>query len=160
MLLYHGSDVVVKHPVLLPERRALDFGPGFYLTSSKSQAEKWAKIVKLRRKSSSAVLNTYEFIDSEIGKLNVLKFESANAEWLEFVCSNRRRGGAYENYDLVIGPVANDSTLPVIDDYMDGVYTAEEAVKRLLPQNLTDQYSFLTEEALSFLAFTGKEEIL
>ena len=150
----------MEHPVLLPERRALDFGPGFYLTSSKSQAEKWAKIVKLRRKSNSAILNTYEFIDSKINKLHVLKFDTADAEWLEFVCSNRECGGAYENYDLVIGPVANDSTLPVIDDYMDGVYSAEEAVKRLLPQNLTDQYSFLTEEALSLLTFVGKEEIL
>lgn len=160
MLLYHGSDVVVDHPALLLERRALDFGPGFYVTSSKPQAAKWAKIVKLRRKSNSAILNTYEFVDSKINKLEVLKFETADAEWLEFVCSNRRRGGAYENYDLVIGPVANDSTLPVIDDYMDGVYTAEEAVKRLLPQNLTDQYSFLTEEALLLLTFVRKEEIL
>lgn len=64
-----------------------------------------------------------------------------------------------KSYDLVIGPVANDSTLPVIDDYMDGVYTKEEAVKRLLPQNLTDQYAFLTNEALRTLTFEGSERL-
>lgn len=62
-------------------------------------------------------------------------------------------------YDLVIGPVANDSTLPVINDYIDGIYTKEEAVKRLLPQNLTDQYAFLTEHALKYLKFEGSQVI-
>lgn len=61
------------------------------------------------------------------------------------------------SYDLVIGPVANDATLPVIDDYMDGRYTKEEAVGRLLPQKPTDQYAFLTAKALSMLEFKGSE---
>ncbi|MDL2250672.1 DUF3990 domain-containing protein, partial [Lachnospiraceae bacterium OttesenSCG-928-J05] len=56
-------------------------------------------------------------------------------------------------------PVANDSTLPVIDDYMSGIYTKEEAVKRLLPQNLTDQYAFLTERAIRILIFERSEMI-
>lgn len=55
-------------------------------------------------------------------------------------------------------PVANYSTLPVIDDYMDGKYDKEEAVKRLLPQKLTDQYAFLTEKAIHFLVFEGSEK--
>lgn len=64
-----------------------------------------------------------------------------------------------ENYDLIIGPVANDSTLPVINDYMDGRYTKEEAVNHLLPQNLKDQFAFLTEKALKVLKFTGAREL-
>lgn len=55
--------------------------------------------------------------------------------------------------------MANDSTLPVIDDYMDGIYTKEEAVRRLLPQNLTDQYAFLSNSALELLTFEGGELI-
>ena len=50
------------------------------------------------------------------------------------------------------------STLPVIDDYMDGKYDKEEAVKRLLPQKLTDQYAFLTEKAIRLLTFEGSEK--
>ena len=159
MLLYHGSDVVVDHPVLMARRRALDFGPGFYLTSSRAQAERWARVVRLRRRSGQSVLNTYDFDVSRAAHLRTLRFESAGADWLEFVCSNRRCGGAYAGYDLVVGPVADDSTLPVIDGYMDGVYTAEEAVRRLLPQNLTDQYSLLTEDAISCLTFVKGEEV-
>lgn len=60
-------------------------------------------------------------------------------------------------YDLVIGPVANDSTLPVIDGYVDGIYTKQEAVKRLLPQRLTDQYAFLTDKSLRLLSFERGE---
>lgn len=42
---------------------------------------------------------------------------------------------------------------------MDGVYTKEEAVKRLLPQNLTDQYAFLSNKALGLLKFIRSEVI-
>ena len=71
--------------------------------------------------------------------------------------ANRKEQPVSIKYDLVIGPVANDSTLPVIDDYADGRYTKAEAIERLLPQKLTDQYAFLTDIALSLLTFTGSE---
>ena len=57
----------------------------------------------------------------------------------------------------MIGPVANDMTLPVIDDYADGRYTKAEAIERLLPQKMTDQYAFLTPKALSLLSFKESE---
>lgn len=78
---------------------------------------------------------------------------------MDFVVANRRYNIEKCDYDLVIGPVANDSTLPVIDDYMANRYTKEEAVKRLLPQNLTDQYAFLSEKSVDLLKFV-EEEIL
>ena len=55
----------------------------------------------------------------------------------------------------MIGAVADDATLPVIDDYMDGRYTKEEAVCRLLPQNLTDQYAFCSAASLTCLIYQG-----
>ena len=55
--------------------------------------------------------------------------------------------------------IGEDYTQQVIDDYMDGKYTKEEAVKRLLPQNLTDQYAFLTEKAIERLSFEGSETL-
>ena len=124
MKLFHGSNVVVQTPKILSGLRALDFGAGFYLTSSRLQAQ----------------------------------FPTANADWLDFVVQNRK-GQIVSSYDLVVGPVANDSTLPVIDDYMDGKYDKEEAVKRLMPQKLTDQYAFLTEKAIQFLRFEGSEQL-
>ena len=42
MLLYHGSNVEVRNPQIIPSKRLLDFGTGFYLTSDLEQAKKWA----------------------------------------------------------------------------------------------------------------------
>lgn len=157
--LYHGSNTQVVIPEIRKKLRALDFGAGFYLTSSKNQAEKWAKSVTKRRRTGSPVINRYQFDEMNLGQINLLQFESPTGEWLEFVVANRKELILPETYDLVIGPVANDTTLTVIDDYMDGKYTKDEAVKRLMPQNLTDQYAFLTEKSLRVLRFEGSERI-
>lgn len=159
MELYHGSNMEVESPIIKEKLRALDFGAGFYLTSSRQQAERWAKTVTKRRKTGIATLNIYHFNEEEMDSIEVLKFETANAEWLDFVVANRKEQLWGHTYDVVIGPVVNDSTLPVIDDYMDGVYTKAEAVKRLLPQNLTDQYAFLSNKALDLLKFIRSEVI-
>lgn len=159
MKLYHGSNVEVQYPIIKENLRALDFGAGFYLTSSRQQAERWAKTVTKRRNTGVATLNIYDIDEKELDFMEILKFETANAEWLDFVVANRKEQILYNTYDVVIGPVANDSTLPVIDNYMDGIYTKEEAVKRLLPQNLTDQYAFLTVKAIALLKFEGSEAL-
>ena len=157
MYLYHGSYVEVREP-RIPERlRALDFGAGFYTTSSREQAIKWSKVVAKRRQSGSPCICTFFLDEAALGGLRVLKFDSPSGEWLDFVVANRKGLPLPDSYDLVIGPVANGSTLPVIDDYVDGRYTKEEAVARLLPQKLTDQYAFLTEKALAVLEFRESE---
>lgn len=158
MKLYHGSNVKVESPKILHTNRALDFGSGFYLTSSKEQAMKWAKSVAIRRADGLPVVNIFDFNENTVN-LNVLRFETANGDWLDFVVKNRKRIPITESYDLIIGPVANDSTLPVINDYMDDRYTKEEAINHLLPQNLKDQFAFLTEKALKQLKFAGIETL-
>lgn len=153
MKLYHGSNLTIDKSTLFAGQRSLDFGPGFYLTSSFEQALKWAKIITRRRDAGIPTVNEYDIEDSYPEKLHILQFASADALWLEFVVKNRRGILVNDNYDLIIGPVANDSTLPVIDDYMAGVYTQDEAIKRLLPQNLTDQYVLKSLAALELLHF-------
>ncbi len=153
MILYHGSNIAVREPRILESLRALDFGAGFYLTSSREQAEKWARIVVKRQKTGTPTVSVFEFSEKYSESLRVREFSSADSVWLDFVVSNRKQRVLPESYDLVIVPVANDSTLRVIDDFIDGVYTKEEAVRRLLPQNLADQFSFLTPNALAFLTF-------
>lgn len=158
MKLYHGSNMKVEEPMLLENQRALDFGKGFYVTSSKEQARKWARTVVKRSGTGVATINVYEIDENELNKLSILRFETASEEWLDFVVLNRRMMNIENQYDIVIGPVANDSTLPVIDNYMNGIYDKDEAVKRLLPQNLTDQYAFLTVDAINLLQFEGDEQ--
>ena len=157
MVLYHGSNIQVNVPHIPERLRALDFGAGFYTTSSREQAEKWAKVVTKRRRTGMPTINSYSFPEKIPADIRILKFDSPSADWLDFVVANRKEQPLSMKYDLIIGPVANDSTLPVIDDYADGRYTKAEAIERLLPQKLTDQYAFLTDIALSLLTFTGSE---
>ena len=149
MVLYHGSNVEVRQPQILERLRALDFGAGFYTTSSREQAAKWARAVTKRRQSGAPCISVFFLDEAKMEQIAVLKFSSPSDDWLDFVVANRKGLPLLNSYDLVIGPVANDTTLPVIDNYMDGKYTKEEAVVRLLPQKLTNQYAFLTAKALS-----------
>lgn len=154
MKLYHGSNVVVEHPKLLVSDRRLDFGPGFYLTSDFAQAMRWAELTSLRRGQGTPQVSCYATDEKLFAKLSVLRFETASLDWLEYVGANRRGDVQANDYDVVVGPVANDNTMPVLRRYFSGVYTAEEALKRLLPQKLTDQYAFKTQKAINALSFT------
>lgn len=159
MILYRGSNIQVDRPRVLGSLRALDFGAGFYTTSSREQAEKWAGIVTKRRQTGVPTISSYSFDEKVSASLKILKFDSPDGDWLDFVVANRTEQPVSIEYDLIIGPVADDSTLPVIDDYADGRYTKDEAIRRLLPQKLTDQYAFLTDKALSFLTFRKSEVV-
>ncbi len=160
MKLYHGSNMVVDAPRILGRLRALDFGVGFYCTSSKQQAMKWARSVVKRRQEGKAVVNSYEIDDAHLSSGTVLTFGAPTEAWLDFVVANRKDVALQQrHYDIIIGPVANDNTLPVIDDYMDGRYTKQEAIARLLPQKLVDQVVFTTAESLELLTFIGAEEV-
>ena len=158
-ILYHGSNMKVDKPMLLKGQRALDFGAGFYLTSSYEQAMKWAKTVTRRRGNGQAIVNIYDLDKLRLATLHVLRFNTADGDRLDYVVKNRRGQAVVGDYDVVIGPVANDTTLPVIDDYMSGNYTKEEAVRRLLPQNLTDQYALKSTEALAALTYKEGDNV-
>jgi hypothetical protein len=66
LILYHGSDVIVDNPKLLKANRTLDFGNGFYTTTSKEQACKWASIKKNREQSENGIINIYEINDKQL----------------------------------------------------------------------------------------------
>lgn len=154
MKLYHGSNVAVEKPKILLSDRRLDFGIGFYLTSSFEQAERWAFLTAKRRGEGKQIITCYEFDETIMEELIVRRFEGASAEWLKFVSANRNIQDFADDSDIVIGPVANDRTMPVIKLYFAGIYDEEETIKRLLPQKLKDQYAFKSEKALQSLRFS------
>ena len=159
MRLFHGSDVEIPEPRILPVQRKLDFGNGFYTTSDLPQATAWARRTALRRRSGRAFVSVYEFDDRAMTGLNILRFPSPDETWLQFVAGCRRNLVSSGDWDLIIGPVANDQTMPVLLLYLDGVYDEQETIRRLLPQKLKDQYTFKTEAALAFLRFVEVYEV-
>lgn len=158
MKLYHGSNVVVEKPKILQPDRRLDFGTGFYLTSSYEQAERWAFLTVKRRGEGKSIITSYDFDEKALSSLKVTRFEGASAEWLKFVTNNRNIKDFIDESDIVIGPVANDRTMPVLKLYFSGIYDEDETIKRLLPQKLKDQYAFKSEKALKTLILSEVTE--
>ena len=153
MILYHGSNVEVKEPILLKVQRELDFGKGFYTTSDLEQAARWAERTAKRRGESNAFVTVYEVNEDELKNIRLLSFDSPNVEWLNFVVKNRKGEYIAGDWDIISGPVADDQTAQVIDLYLEGAYDEEEAIRRFLTQKLKDQYTFKTKEAINLLKY-------
>ncbi len=150
MIIYHGSNVVVEQPKILSTERMLDFGTGFYTTSNKEQASRWAARVAERRKTADQVLSLYEF-DLEAAKreLIIVQFDKPDGAWLDFVCANRSGRETAKPYDIALGAVADDKVYTVVQFYENGVYDKEDAIKRLKVEELFDQILFHTEKSLT-----------
>ena len=158
MKVYHGSLVVVEKPEIRVSDRYLDFGYGFYTTMNEEQAIKWAEKQKNRKGTNIGYVSVYDFdIEKAESELKMIRFEKADKEWLDFVFANRK-GQCQEQYDIVIGPVADDSVYEVVRFYEIGVYDLEETLKRLKIEELYNQVLFHTEKSLTYLKFVGMEE--
>lgn len=160
MIIYHGSTVIVEEPRILQSKRFMDFGTGFYTTSNREQARRWASKVSTRLKVAQGYISRYEF-DSEAAKreLSVIHFATANEEWLEFVSDCRNGRMAFDDYDIVIGPVADDNVYETVQLYELGVFSKKETIKRLKVQKLYDQILFHTEHALQYCSFMDADAI-
>lgn len=160
MILYHGSEVIVDKPKLIGRKRTLDFGSGFYTTTNKEQAISFALKVQERRESMNKFVSMYE-IDFEKANhlLNVLFFGNPDEDWLDFVYLNRSGTYTEEQYDIILGPVANDTIYRTFIAYEAGVLTKEQTLEQLKIKKLYNQMTFTTDEALSYLKYVGQLKI-
>ena len=160
MRLYHGSTVLVDKPAIRQGHTFLDFGAGFYTTTSYEQAERWARIKMRRENKDISYVTAYDFNDKAAEQnITICRFDTAEMEWLLFVVNNRRGIPVDEAVDMHIGPVADDNVYQSIRFFETGILNAEETVKRLNTETLRDQWTFHTEKALLYCRFTGYKEI-
>lgn len=159
MILYHGSNMEVKEPKLIPSKRLLDFGAGFYLTSDFEQAKKWAFRTTNHRETGIPTVSVFEMEQEAFEKLESLTFDAANKEWLRYIAANRTGKPTDGEYDVVIGPVANDQAIRTVNNYLKGYFPEEIAIQLLLPQKLKDQYVFRTEKSLTVLKFVEANSV-
>ncbi len=157
--LYHGGLHIIERPEIRESNRTLDFGKGFYLTSSETQAADWVR----RRMSTDAnagFINTYSFSISDAQKhLKIKIFDSPSDEWLDFVMSNRKTDGFVHDYDVVAGPVANDKVYTAFALYESGTISREVLKTMLKTYRLVDQYLLHTNSALEYLKFQSAIKI-
>jgi hypothetical protein len=155
MKLYHGSFIPdIKYPDLSKCRQKTDFGKGFYTTTSLEQAKKWAILRKNRGHAKEAYIVEYEIDDAVLSSetYKIKHFDGATKEWLEFVFNNRK-GITAETFDMVMGPVANDSLYATLLLYEQGVLSVEATIAQLKTHALFDQLSFHTSKAIETLQF-------
>lgn len=161
MLLYHGSTMAVHKPIVSRGRGKTDFGKGFYTTTSREQAEKWAQIKRDRMGDEAhAIVSVFELDDAVLNNpaYHTRHFDGATAEWLDFVVGNRR-GEVHHNFDLIMGPVANDRLYATITLYENGILDANAAIEQLNTHQLFDQLSFHTTKACKLLTFVETFEL-
>lgn len=161
MLLYHGSTMAVRKPIVSRGRGKTDFGKGFYTTTSREQAEKWAQIKRDRMGDEAhTIVSVFELDDAVLNNpaYHTRHFDGATAEWLDFVVGNRR-GEVHHNFDLIMGPVANDKLYATITLYENGILDANAAIEQLNTHQLFDQLSFHTTKACKLLTFVETFEL-
>lgn len=157
-ILYHGSNVVVEHPLVNIGRKDLDFGPGFYLTPLYEQASKWAVRIKTIRKASQAIINNYEY--SEPSNYNIKRFDAYDKEWLNFIVNSRAGKQPWRDFDIVEGGVADDRVIDAVEAYINGYADVEHTLSKLVYHKPNYQICILSQEIVDkYLHFQSYERI-
>ena len=161
--LYHGSYVGVPAPLTGAGRRELDFGPGFYVTNLREQAERWSRRVCIIRAADSPLLSVYDFDETALpADVCRLRLEHYDQEWLDFIVSSRRGEEPWKGYDIIEGGVANDQVIDTVEDYYAGRITSEQALGQLRFAKPTHQMCIrrqtIIDRCLRFIAIEPVEK--
>ncbi len=154
MILYHGSNQPIVNIDLTQGKKFKDFGRGFYTTEIKEQAVAWSKRIA-DRFGGTPTVTEFEF-DMEgalASGFKVKVFSNPDKEWALFVIANRKTDGEefHHDYDIVIGPVADDKMARLFGLYDMEIINLDAVVSGLIYKDLNSQYFFATEESLKYL---------
>jgi len=153
MKVYHGTNTIIERPKIINRFKTLDFGEGFYTTENENQAKDFAvKVCERRSPTLYPVVNCYEF-NEDFKKYSVLKFDAPDDKWLDFVVERRKGIVLDKQYDVIIGPVANDDVFGTIILYEAGQLDKESATKNFKVKKLYNQVVFCNELVLNDLIF-------
>ena len=116
ILLYHGSKEEVVYPEIRITRYTKDFSWGFYCTNNYQQAYRWAD-----RRSADGLVNVYRYVENP--DLKILRFPEMSDEWLDFIA--KCRAGETHPYDIVEGPMADDTIWDYVNGFTSGQISRE-----------------------------------
>lgn len=154
MILYHGTNVIFDEIDLTKSKPNKDFGQGFYLSREYSQAMDMAKIKVEQLESGTPTILTFEADDNKMLSLKVLRFDNYSEEWAKFILLNRNNASRQpaHDYDIVIGPIANDRVGVQLWKYENQSIDLPTLVHNLRNmKGITFQYFFGTERAIKIL---------
>ena len=153
MKLYHGSNVEIESIDLARGRRGKDFGKGFYANPDYMQAVEFCTSVIRREGVGIPTVTSFEFDESALNVLNVMRFDGYSKEWAEFILLNRNNTSDVpsHDYDIVVGPIADDGVGTQIRRLSRGFITFDAFLEELKYSKASIQYFFGTEEAIKYL---------
>ncbi|MDR0307382.1 MAG: DUF3990 domain-containing protein [Chitinispirillales bacterium] len=132
MKVYHGGYIKVDTIDLLKCKPNKDFGKGFYVTKFRNHAEEWAKIIG-EKYGTAGFVSEFEFSENDFTNsiCKIKRFDAYNEEWLDFVVINRDKNSKFpaHDYDIVIGPVANDKIQSTLRLYLKGKFAKAKFLK-------------------------------
>ena len=154
--LYHGSNVAIEEIDLSRSKRGKDFGQGFYLNANPDQAMEMAARTTRFLNEGIPTLSCFEFDEDEAMEngLNIKVFTDYSEEWAEFVVMNRKNNSDVpaHPYDIVIGPIADDTVGVQIRRFTMGYMSASALVEELrFKGDHAVQYFFGTPKAINLL---------
>ncbi|MDR0937885.1 MAG: DUF3990 domain-containing protein [Mediterranea sp.] len=150
MELFHGSNVAIRQPEILTSGFYKDFGYGFYCTLLEKQARRWAST-----KRPARVVSGYAYTPDK--SLDILVFETTTEEWLDFVVACR--SGKPHAFDIVEGPMADDTIWDYIEEFVAGNITREAFWALMKFKRPTHQIAFCTDRALRTIRFIKSYEL-
>ena len=156
MTLYHGSNLEIDQIDLTKCRPYKDFGQGM--------AKRVARIY-----GGEPVITSFEADVDVMNKsgLSVRVFDKPDISWATFVMNNRSHTYSEKSsnecnlenqYDLVIGPVANDDMALLFRQFEEGYISIEILTREMTFKQLTKQYSFHTQRAIQYLRKAGVQK--
>jgi hypothetical protein len=154
MILYHGTNAVFDEIDLTKSKPNKDFGQGFYLSREYTQAMDMAKIKVEQLESGVPTVITFEADETKMLSLKVLRFDDYSEEWAKFILLNRNNASRQpaHDYDIVIGPIANDRVGVQLWKYENQSIDLPTLVHNLRNmKGITFQYYFGTERAIKIL---------
>lgn len=150
MVLYHVGFSVIENPDLLRGRRNADFGQGFYLSNDLDFSNRWARVSI----DYDSIINHYEI---DLDGLNVKEFKR-DEEWFNYIFKNRNGyDDIYKEYDVIIGPIANDTIFDTWGILTSGYVSEKKALEALLKGPQYIQVVIKTNKALEKLKFIKSE---
>lgn len=153
----------IEYPEISKGRTKVDFWQGFYLTGIKSQAEKWSKVIAIRKGPAfRPIVNMFELNEDLFNQsdFRIKRFEEYNIEWLQYVVDCRRGGNLQKQYDLVEGGVANDNVIDTVEDFENGRITAEQALGQLVYKQVNHQVCIRNQQIIDkYLQFVSSYQI-
>lgn len=172
MLLYHGSDHVIKRPEFGAGKKHNDYGRGFYCTENIELAKEWAV-----SEDADGYVNKYSIDTSHLSILDINSEQYTMLHWLGILLKNRiftlstpmeREAKKYildnfnislDGIDIVKGYRADDSYFSYARDFISGVISYEQLSKALRLGMLGEQYCLVSQKVFTEIEYVGNEYV-